>query len=184
MYDMKGRKEWKMAPRFLAWARGYHVLWSPSSPRSDWWHGDHTGVFPLWSLMELHGVHLFVWLSVCMLALILIFFKILFIFKTRKKLVEKCSINAESQPHYFLWFSPLWLFFQYLLSLFFLPPLFALHFRPLAWTIVIAQTYPHASGSPVHCGRKTFIKYKHDHGSFLPKSTSPQSQGQTLLSVL
>ena len=33
----------------------------------------------------------------------------------------------------------------------------------------------------LHCGRKTFVKYKHDRCCFLPRSTSPQSQGQTLL---
>lgn len=129
-----------MAPRFLAWASGYHVLRGPSSPRSGWWHADPAGVFPFWSLKERHGVHLSVWLSVCMSALIS---------KTRKKLIAKCSINSESQPHYSLWFSPLWLFFQYLLNFSFLPPLLALQLRPLAWTIAIARAYPHASGSPV-----------------------------------
>lgn len=101
-----------------------------------------------WSL---HGVHLFVWLSVCMLALT---------FKTREKLVEKCSINAESQPHSFLWFSPLWLFFQYLLNLFFLPPLFAPQFRLLAWTVAIARAYPHGSGplSILTLWQKNFCK--------------------------
>lgn len=162
MHDMKGRKEWRWLPRFLAWASGYPSSWGPSSPRSGGWHWIPRAC----SFLITQGAAQRAFMCGFLYACWLLFLKL------RKKLITKV-LNKLWEPasHYSLWFSPLWLFFQYLLNFSFLPPLLALQLRPLAWTITIARAYPLPLGPCLflHCGRKTFTKYKHDHGSFLPK---------------